>query len=208
MSELILTDDHRYLLDGKRIDGLTSTIQEAGLMGNFGSEWHMDRGMKIHLATELWDKGTLDESTVDPQIQGYLESWKQFRKDQSYIPAHIEYPTYHPELMVGTKIDRVPLLDIKSGSPEPWHILQLAFQWTTLRINGPNGYAYTAINWTPKDIYLDPDGGPPKVKTYTPAEMRESFKIYASMLVYLRWRREKYGTSKVNGERSNPETTY
>lgn len=191
MAELILTDDHRYILDGKQIDGLTSTIQEAGLMGNYGSEWHMDKGMKIHLATELWDKGTLDESTVDPQIQRYLESWKQFRKDQDYTPTYIEYPTYHPELLIGTKIDRLPLLDIKSGPQAPWHVLQIGFQWITLRINGPKGYAYSAISWVPKDVYLDPMGGPPKVKIYTPSEMREAFRIYASMLVFLRWKREK-----------------
>ena len=208
MPELLLDENHNYTLDGRPLDGLTSTIQEAGLMGNFGSEWYLDRGMKIHLATELWDKGTLEESTVDPQIQGYLESWKRFRKDQNYNPTHIEYQIYHPELMVASKVDRLPLLDIKSGSQEPWHILQIAFQWATLRNDPPPGYAYTAINWIPKDVYLDKDGGSPKVKTYTPAEMREAFKIYASMLVYLRWRREKYGTSKVNGERSNPETTY
>jgi hypothetical protein len=188
MPELILTNDHRYLLDGKPLDGLTSTLQEAGLIRG-SDDWYLTRGTAIHLATELWDIETLDESTVDPQIQGYLESWKKFRKDQNYNPIHIEFQTYHPELMVGTKIDRLPLLDIKSGASEPWHVLQLAFQWTTLRINPPPGYAYTAINWTPKDIYLDPDGGPPKVRVYTPSEMREAFKIYSSLLVFVRWRR-------------------
>ncbi len=189
MPELILTNDHRYLLDGNPIDGLTSTIAEAGLIGNFGGEWYLERGTAIHLATELWDKGTLDESTVDPQIQGYLASWKQFRKDQGYTPVEIEYQIYHPELLVGMKTDRLPgPCDLKSGSPEPWHILQIAAQWSTL-------YAHRLdkLIKNPMDVYLDPDGGPPKVKAYKFLELREAFKIYASMLVYLRWRREKYG---------------
>ncbi len=188
MPELILTNDHRYLLDGKPIDGLTSTIKEAGLIRN-SDEWYMTKGTAIHLATELWDRDTLDETTVDPQIQGYLESWKRFRKDQNYTPTHIEYQIYHPELMVGTKIDRLPgPLDLKSGSPEPWHILQIAFQAATLRI----GHKLD-LSSSPKDVYLDPDGGPPKVKVYTQSELREAFKVYASMLHFIRWRREKYG---------------
>jgi hypothetical protein len=187
--ELILTNDHRYLLDGKPIDGLTSTIAEAGLIGNYGSEWHLDKGTAVHLCTEYFDGGTLDESTIDPQIRGYLESWKQVRKDQGYTPVEIEYPTYHPELLVGCKIDRLPgPCDLKSGSPEPWHILQIAFQWSALICHGMHDLAKS-----PMDVYLDPDGGPPKVKSYKTSEMREAFKIYASMLVFLRWRREKYG---------------
>ncbi len=186
MPNLTLDDQHVYRLDGKQIDGLTSTIQEAGLMGNYGSEWHMDRGMKIHLATELWDRRTLDESTVDPQIQGYLESWKQFRKDQGYIPTHIEYPIYHPELIVGTKIDRLPLLDIKSGSPESWHVLQIAFQRECLKAHKMD----EKLRMNPMDVYLDEDGGSPKIRVYKIGEMMEAFMVYASMLVFLRWRRD------------------
>ena len=185
MSELILTNDHRYLLDGKQIDGLTSTIAEAGLMSNYGSDWHMDKGTAVHLATELWDKGTLDESTVDPQIQGYLESWKQFRKDQNYTPLHIEFQIYHPQLMVGMKIDRLPgPLDIKSASPTPWHILQIAVQWATLIADHPREWVLK-----PMDIYLDPDGGSPKVKVYNVMELKEAYKVYCSMLHFLRWRK-------------------
>lgn len=191
MPELLLDENHHYTLDGKRIDGLTSTIAEAGLIGNFGSQWHMDKGTATHLATEYYDKGTLDESTVDPKIVGYLESWKRFRKDMDYTPSHIEYQTYHPELMVGMKIDRLPgPVDLKSGAPEPWHILQICVQWSALICHGMHDLARS-----PQDIYLDPDGGPPKVKPYKTSEMRDAFKVYASMLVFLRWRREKYGNS-------------
>lgn len=185
--QLILTNEHEYFLGNKKLDGLTATIAEAGLVGNFGGEWYLERGTAIHLATELWDRDVLDESTVDPQIQGYLDSWKRFRKDQAYVPVEIEYPTYHPELLVGCKIDRLPgPLDIKSGSPEPWHILQICVQWSALICHGLHDYARS-----PQDVYLDPDGGPPKVKLYKTSEMREAFHIYSSMLVFLRWKREK-----------------
>jgi len=188
MPELLLDENHHYTLDGRPLDGLTSTIQEAGLMGNFGGEWYLERGTAIHLATELWDKGTLDESTIDVRINGSLESWKRFRGDQGYAPIHIEYKTYHPELLVGCKIDRLPgPIDLKSGSPEPWHILQIAFQWACLRIHRMDNFEWR----NPLDVYLDPDGGPPKLRAYTQIEMREAFKVYCSMLHFLRWKREK-----------------
>ena len=188
MPELILNDKHEYYLDGKRIDGLTSTIKEANL-GWKCDPWYGDRGTAVHLATEYFDKGTLDENSITDDIRGYLESWKQLRKDQKFtsipIPTHTEYKIYHPELMVGMKIDRLPgPVDLKSGSPEPWHILQIAVQWSALICQGMHDLARSPI-----DIYLDPDGGPPKVKIYSSSELRQAFKVYASMLYFLRWRR-------------------
>jgi len=180
---LTLDENHQYQLDDRLIDGLTSTIQEAGLIRG-GDPWYMTRGTAIHLATEFYDKGTLDEDSVANEIKGYLASWKQFRVDQNYTPIEIEYPTWHPELMVGTKIDRLPLLDIKGGVLEKWHILQLALQWSALICHGMHEMARS-----PMGVYLDPDGGAPKVKLYKASEMREAFKVYASMLVFLRWRR-------------------
>jgi hypothetical protein len=93
---------------------------------------------------------------------------------------------------VGTTIDRLPgPLDLKSGSPEPWHILQIAFQVVTIKIH--NGLELIK---TPMDIYLDPDGGLPKLEIYSPSELREAFGVYASMLYFLRWKRGKYGNSR------------
>ena len=186
MSELLLDEFHQYTLDNKPLDGLTSTIAEAGLIRN-GDPWYMTRGSAIHLATEYWDKGSLDEDSVADEIKGYLASWKRFRADQDYQPVEIEYLIWHPELMVGTRIDRLPgPLDIKGGVPERWHILQLALQWSALICHGMHEMARS-----PQDIYLDKDGGSPKIKLYKTSEMRESFRIYASMLVFIRWKREK-----------------
>jgi hypothetical protein len=194
MPELLLDENHIYHLDGRQIDGLTSTIAEAGL-GWKADPWYMGRGTAVHLATEFYDKGTLDEDSVADEIKGYLESWKQLRRDQNFtsipIPTYTEFKTYHPELLVGCKIDRLPgPIDLKSGSPEAWHILQIAVQWSALICHGMHDLARS-----PMDIYLDPTGGPPKVKAYKTSELREAFKAYCSMLHFLRWRREKYGNS-------------
>lgn len=190
MSELFLDENHHYTLDGKSLDGLTSTIAEAGLIRNSGSKY-MESGTAIHKITELWDLGIIDKYEIDPEGLPYLESWKRFRDDQGYTPKEIEFKTYHPDLLVGCKIDRLPgPLDLKSGSPEPWHILQIAVQWSALICHGMHDMARM-----PMDIYLDPDGGPPKVKPYKTSELKEAYKVYCSLLYFIRWRREKYGSS-------------
>lgn len=194
MPDLTLNENHQYFLDTRPIDGLTSTLKEGGLIRS-SDEFYMNRGTAVHLATELFDKGTLDEETVDPRIRGYLESWKRFRKDQNYQPVYIEYEIYHPQLMVASKVDRIPLLDIKTGSPEPWHILQVAFQWETLRIHHNCDWS-----WTPRDVYLDEHGESPKLRVYSTKEMREAFKVYAAMLYFIRWRKEKYGSAASNNQ--------
>ncbi len=190
MSELLLDEFHQYTLDGKSLDGLTSTIAEAGLIRG-GDPWYMGRGSAVHLATEFDDKNSLDESTVDPQIIGYLESWRRFRKDQNYTPTGIERKFFNSVLLVGMTIDRLPgPCDLKSGSPEPWHILQISLHWSTLI-----GLGLKDMAKSPMDIYLDPDGGPPKVKLYSYLELKEAYQVYCSMLHFLRWRREKYGNA-------------
>jgi hypothetical protein len=183
-------EKHIYYWDERRVDGLTSTIDEAGLISTYASEWYKLRGTALHLATEFNDRGTLDENSVDPEIHGYLESWRKFRIEQNYTPdpqVGIEHKFYNSVLMLGMKIDRLPgPLDLKTGAPEEWHILQVAVQWATLI---GDGLSHLALS--PRDVYLDHDGGPPSVKNYTQVEMREAYRVYASMLHFLRWKREK-----------------
>lgn len=43
-------------------------------------DFYLNRGTQIHRVTEMYDAGTLDESSVDPRIQGFLDAWKLFRQ--------------------------------------------------------------------------------------------------------------------------------
>jgi hypothetical protein len=184
---LILTDDHKYFYDDRPIDGCTSILQEAGLISTYATEWYKIRGTALHLATEFYDRGTLDENSVDPQIKGYLNSWKKFREEMNYAPELIEEKFYNSALMVGMKIDRLPgPLDLKTGQQEPWHILQVALHWATVL---PLLDHHMTLD--PCDVYLDAEGGSPKVINYTASEMREAYKVYTSLLHFLRWKREK-----------------
>ena len=184
MSELKLDQvTHTYTLDGRRIDGLTSTIAEAGLIRS-SDLGYLKKGTAVHRATELWDKGTLDESTVHPDIIGYLESWKCFRKDQNYTPLYIEKSLFDSIYLYAGTVDRLPLLDLKSGSKEAFHKWQLAGYWNLCKING-----FEKLYQNPQNIYLDSDGGPPMVLNYTQAQMREALKEFFIILSFVRLKR-------------------
>jgi len=181
---LTLTDEHIYLLDDKPLDGVTSVIREAGLMPSYKPkdlEWYLAKGTAIHKATELFDKGTLDESTVDPRIIGYLESWQKLSaREFTGIEVQLADAIYG---YAGT-IDRLPLLDIKSGAPEKWHKIQLGAYYGLCKANDmifrPSAMA----------VYLQEDGAFPKVITYTIKEIQDALKIFLSALVVVRARKE------------------
>ena len=87
-------------------------------------------------------------------------------------------------------IDRLPgPLDLKSGVEEPWHVLQVALHWATVIADGTIIESRFWMN--PCDVYLDPEGGSPRVRNYTQIEMSEAYKAYGSLLHFLRWKREK-----------------
>jgi len=180
---LKLNKEHQYSLDGKPIDGLTATLKEAGLIRS-SDEWYMTKGTAIHLATEYYDKGTLDEDILDPQIKPYLESWKRFRKDQNYTPFYIEKSLFDPIYLYAGTIDRLPLVDLKSGVKEKWHELQLAGYWNLCIVNG-----FFEQCKKPITIYLRKDGSSPEVISYSKKEMKDAFQAFLCFLHTARWKR-------------------
>lgn len=161
---------------------VTEIIKAADLMPDYSpsdAEWYMNRGSMIHLATELHDRGTLDESTVDHQIYGYLESWKKL--NLKYLQDEIEIKLYDPIYQYCGTLDRFNG-DIKSGVPAKWHKLQLGAYYGLLKANNfvtPNCmYAW----------YLQEDGSIPKIVKYSIQELRDALKIFQCALAVVRWK--------------------
>lgn len=129
------SETHTYWLGERRLPSPTGLIKEFGLYQYEDTPtqiWYRDRGSAVHKACELFDKRDLDESTLDPEIVPYLEQYKAFLKVSGAQVLRNEEPAYHPTLMYAGTIDRVYLLngkpvvvDIKTGTPEPWHGIQL-----------------------------------------------------------------------------------
>jgi len=87
---------HEYSKDGIIIPCVTDVLTSAGLYDMFGKvnrdvmEASKVRGKYVHSATEFYDLGTLDDSTVHEEIRPYLDAWVKFRKDTGFKPRLIE----------------------------------------------------------------------------------------------------------------------
>ena len=148
---------HEYRYDGVLIPSVTQIIQDVRL-SDFGMinrrvlEIAQERGTCVHLACELYDKGQLDESSVDPELVGYLEAWKKFYSD--FKPEFIEIEKmYYDERGFAGTIDRLArvgkittLIDIKTGGKSKSHEVQLG------------GYSLFIDPQRTQTIYLSKDG--------------------------------------------------
>lgn len=132
-------DSHTYWYRGQRVPNVTSILEI------LDETWRVDpdileaaaaRGTAVHLATELDDKGDLDERSLDERLQPYLEAWRTFRREMGFAPSELESRVWHPRFRYAGTLDRigtfsrwpskVELIDIKSGEAWPSHGPQTA----------------------------------------------------------------------------------
>jgi hypothetical protein len=188
---IVLTDEHKYFVDGKNFDGVTNIIQlEGGMPGmEFVDPWYAERGKMIHLATALYDMGTLDESTVDPRISGYLESWKIFKAQNgiTYSLEQIEVKMVDTLYRYAGTIDRLPLLDIKAGIYKKADLAQLGGYFGLCQSMKIDRLWYMGA-YARQIVYLDENGEPPCVDSYTISQAQSA---RDSFLCALNWHRFK-----------------
>jgi hypothetical protein len=182
---IILAEDHRYIDTdtGRVYPSVTQTIRDAGLMGYMPEDdWYLERGTAVHAATALWDRGELDEDTVDPAVAPYLDAWKRYRADMRDpdIGLMIEQIVYDPIVGYAGTMDRAGI-DIKTGTSCPWHIVQCAAYHYACPIRPPQ--------W--QSVYLS-DDGKYKVQVYKPSELFAAFKIFSAALQLNQWRKDNW----------------
>jgi hypothetical protein len=103
---------HQYMLDGVILPSVTQVLKGVGII-DFSNippsrlEAACKFGTAVHKATELWDKGTLDEVVLDPHLKPYLDGWKLFRKETGFNPIAIEEPLYSKIYRVAGTPDRL-----------------------------------------------------------------------------------------------------
>jgi hypothetical protein len=117
---------HRYTYAGQRVGGVTEILQALGIVD---ARWFTDegrlRGTAVHLAIQLHLEGTLDPSTVDPRIRGYVDAALDFLQVAGIRPGMemlIERRVFHPILRYAGTLDLVvrafgiqTLIDWKTG---------------------------------------------------------------------------------------------
>jgi hypothetical protein len=48
-------------------------------------------GREVHRATVMFDHGSLDWKSLDPRVEGYVESWRHFRSVTGFVPIVSEF---------------------------------------------------------------------------------------------------------------------
>ena len=157
---VLLTDDHRYIVNGnKEVPSVTRVIREI-LLGQppwAGSTEAMEVGTYVHDMTAAYDQDDLDEDRLWEPARPYLEAWKRFRAESEVIILEVEKVVYSPIYQFAGTVDRIArsmsgeptVIEVKTGRPEKWHAIQLA------------AYAMAAdpsLNYQRTVVHLQPDG--------------------------------------------------
>lgn len=107
---------HEYRLGGVRVPSVTQIL--APLCSFEGIprevlEAKRDLGQRVHFATQLDDEDDLDDSSIEPDVIGYLEGYRRFRRETGATVVLNEQRVFDPVLRVAGTLDRVILLNGK-----------------------------------------------------------------------------------------------
>lgn len=85
---------HRYTLDGRRVPGVTNSIEAVYRQfdGVESDELVRKRslGLAVHYGTQLYDEGTLDFSSLHPDVRPGVEAYIELRRVLRFVPVRIE----------------------------------------------------------------------------------------------------------------------
>jgi len=109
-------DKHIYKLNGMPLVSVTKILQMAGL-ADFSKipferlEASRKFGQAVHRACELFDKGTLDERSLDTNLWPYLDGWVACKKEYKWDFVAIEQPIISTVYKVAGTPDRISKSD-------------------------------------------------------------------------------------------------
>lgn len=127
---------HTYFHGTDVLPSVTQILKAEGYIeGQHYTEDARVRGTYVHKICHLHNMNDLDESTVDESLIGYYEAYKRFLAESGFAVEDSELFVHSDlYLFAGTldirgtfpKSKVSAVIDIKSGSIEPWVCLQLA----------------------------------------------------------------------------------
>jgi hypothetical protein len=102
-------DTHTFSAHGALIPSATQILKDASMTPNYSfiDPWYANRGSIVHKVTELFDKGTLDHGSVDPQVKGFFTAYRNFRKDFPVDILGIEVKLWSSKYGYAGIIDRI-----------------------------------------------------------------------------------------------------
>lgn len=102
-------ETHTFTCNGEVIPSVTQILKANRMTPDgydFIDPWYLERGKLIHLATEYFDKGTLNDDSLDPAIIGHVDAYKTALRDKAWKVTGIEKKLWHPKLKYAGIIDR------------------------------------------------------------------------------------------------------
>ena len=127
-------ETHTYSVGGAVLPSVTQVLKGMGIINTkFYTEDSRDRGTKVHDALEMLDLDMVEKSFIEPDIEGYIRAYEQFKYDVGAKVLEVEKIVTHEELWYAGTLDRIMdiggkrvIVDIKTGSHEDWHNIQLS----------------------------------------------------------------------------------
>jgi hypothetical protein len=117
---------HTYRYGVRVVPSVTQALQVVSEFGHVNPEilaTARQFGQHVHQATDLFDRGGLDEDSLDIELVPYLNAWKLFLAETGFVVTHSEARIYHPRMRYAGTLDRrgtwkgtTWLLDLKSGA--------------------------------------------------------------------------------------------
>jgi hypothetical protein len=199
-------EPHIYTVNGRRVPSVTQVLEGVGIVDyskipDETREMALERGRIVHLCTQYDDEleregKRLADDQIDPRVAGYVEAWRRFRRETGFTPELIEHRGYNAAYQFAGTLDRsgrfrgspiVCLLDIKTGTAEPWTRIQLAAYNSFF--DRPRVFPRTVCE-------LHKDGTYRLPWTWEGREWMEHFNIFASALNVFREINPTFGTDQ------------
>lgn len=113
-----------------KVPEVSDILESSGLFGSFDGidPFYAERGSAVHKAIALDMSDNLDESSLDPEIEGFFRAYRAFCEDTCTVPQDdgivFEQPLVAPDLAFGGVVDfvqtimpeRYRVIDWKTGS--------------------------------------------------------------------------------------------
>lgn len=190
---------HLYRVNSRIIPSCTRCLDISGLIDfSFVRQEILMRksmlGKEAHRACHFFSEGTLDWTSVDPQIERYVVSWAKLFEKTKMRPEKIEYQCVVEleGLLFGMQLDFLGLifeeeaiLELKTSQPHPAHGVQTA----GYAIGAPHPELTTPMAKFSRrrryGAYLQDDGSMAKLKPYSD---RRDYKTFVSSLEIASWK--------------------
>jgi hypothetical protein len=183
----------RAYFNGERVPRTTEICALLAPRGFDPGPYYKHKGTLIHRITEWEDSGELDESTVDPSLQGYLDAYRRFKEENSFRIISREYKFFHPKYRYCGRVDIYGYfytrewnwtVDIKSGQPHESDLLQSPAYLFGMKADGHSASRCG-------DLYLRENG------TYRFEEVKSPTEKFLRFLTGLKkWREENNGNTR------------